>query len=188
MKKKVRIILIVLLCLLVVGGIVFTSVSVINKINKDKKEQEKIENEIVDNFDAFKEAIEEFNVEWSTYNSVIKPDINKNTEYQYDGWILSLDSYTEAVDKIEKLSKVYKKNCVNKYYANQSVNNKCEAFVVAYEKAINSYVKDIEDFNEKIDEINESAKEDLKKYDLKYEKVDLNNDKEYSEVESNKEK
>lgn len=188
MKKKVKIILIVLLCLLVVGGIVFASISIINKTNKDKKEQEKIEKEVVDNFDAFKGAIEDFNVEWSTYNSVIKPDINKNTEYQYDGWILSLDSYTEAVDKIEELSKVYKKNCVNKYYANSNVNHKCEAFMIAYEKAINSYVKDIEDFNKKIEEINKSAKKELKKYELKYEKVDLNNDKEYSEVESNKEK
>lgn len=188
MKKKVRIILIVLLCLLVVGGIVFASISIINKTNTDKKEQEKIEKEIVDNFDNFKEAVEAFNVEWSTYNSVIKPDINKNTVYQYDGWILSLDSYTETVDKIEELSKVYKNNCINKHYANTNVQNKCGAFMVAYEKAINTYVSDIEDFNDKIDEINKSEKKDLKKYELKYKQVDINNDNEYSKIESNKEK
>ena len=182
MKKKVKIVLITLLCLLVVGGIVFASISVINQTNKDKKKQEKIEKEIIDNFDKFKEAVEGFNVEWSTYNSIIKSDINKNTVYQYDGWILSLDTYTESLDKIEEASKVYKKNCINKYYVNHNVNNKCEAFMIAYEQAVNTYVEDIEDFNKKIEEINESDKKELKTYELKYKKVDINNDKEYSIV------
>ena len=94
MKKKVIITLCVLLSLLVIGAIVFASISIINKTNEDRKEQEKIEKQIVNNFDAFKEAIENFNIEWSTYNTLIKNDINKNTVYQYDGWILSLDTYT----------------------------------------------------------------------------------------------
>lgn len=185
MNKKVKIILIVLLCLIVVGGIGFASVKAIQSAEKDRKEEQKLEKEIVDNFEKFKEAVGDFNIEWSTYHTVIESDINANTVYQYDGWILSLDSYTEAMDKVEEASAVYKKNCVNKYYANTNVKNKCDAFMDAYEKAINSYVKDIEGFNEKIDELNEKRKDDdkLAKYELKYKKVDLNNDKEYSEIE-----
>lgn len=188
MKRSVKIVLIVLLCLLVVLGIVFASISVINKANKQKKEQERLEKEIVDNFDKFKEAIEGFNVEWSTYNSVIKSDINKNTVYQYDGWILSLDTYTESVDNVEKASDVYKKNCINKYYVTPQLRNKCDAFIIAYEKAINTYVADIEDFNEKIDEINKSEKKDLKKYELKYKQIDINNDKKYEKINSKEDK
>ena len=189
MNKKVKIVLIILLCLAVLGGIGFVSVKAIQKVENDKKTEQKLEKEIVDNFDAFKEAIGDFNIEWSTYHTVIEADINANTVYQYDGWIISLDSYTEAIDKVEEVSSVFKKDCVNKYYANTSVKNKCDAFMVAYEKAMNSYVSDIEGFNTKIDELNEKRdeKDKLEKYELKYKKVDLNNDKEYSEIEVEKE-
>ena len=101
--------------------------------------------------------------------------MTENTIYQYDGWILSLDSYTEAMDKVENTSEKLKKNCINEYYADTSVNNKCVAFIDAYEKAINSYVEDIDSFNSKIDEIN--------KYESKYKKVDLNKDNTFATVE-----
>ena len=184
MKKSVKIILIILLSLLVVGAVLFASISIINETKKDKKKKEKIENEIVNSFDGFKEAIESFNIEWSTYNTLIKNDINKNTIYQYDGWILSLDTYTEAVDNVEKASTKLKKNCVNKYYVKHEVKNKCDAFVDAYEKAINSYVADIDDFNMKIEEINEKNKKELKTYESKYKNVDLNKDNTFSIIES----
>lgn len=187
MNKKVKIILIVLLCLSVLGGILYFSITAIQKAEKDRKEEQKIEKEIIDNFDKFKSAIGDFNIEWSTYHTVIESDINANTVYQYDGWILSLDSYTEAIDKVESSSSVFKKNCVNKYYANTAVKNKCDAFIDAYEKAINSYVTDIDGFNEKIDKLNEKREEKLEKYENKYKKVDLNNDNEYSEIEEKEE-
>ena len=185
MKKKIIIILIVLVSLLAVGGIVYACITVIDKANKDREQEQKIEKEIVDNFNAFKEAMGDFNIEWSTYNTVIETDINKNTVYQYDGWILSLDSYTQALDKVESTSSAYKKHCVGNYYSNKAVENKCQAFMDAYEKAINSYVKDIEYFNEMIDDLNKDRKEaeQLNKYELKYDKVDINNDKVYSEID-----
>lgn len=183
MNKKVKVVLIILLCLLVIGGIVFASITIINKAEKDKKELEKKEKEVIDNFDSFKEAIGGFNIEWSTYHSIIESDINVNTIYQYDGWILSLDSYTKAIDKVEETAKTLKKNCVNEYYANTNVKNKCAAFIDAYEKAINTYVQDIDNFNIKIDEINEKKKESLEKYESKYKMIDLNKDNTFATVE-----
>ena len=183
MKKSIKIILIVLLILIIVGGVVYGSITIINKTNKERKEQEKIENEIIETFDTFKEAISEFNIEWSTYNTVIEPDINENTVYQYDAWILSLDSYTKAVDEVEEASKVYKENCINKYYSNTDVKNKCAAWLDAYEKAINSYVQDINTFNTMIDEINEENDSSLEKYETTYKLVDLNDDDIFSEIE-----
>lgn len=183
MKKVVIIVLIVIACLGVVGGIAYASFSVINETKKDKEAEEKKEKEIIDAFDTFKEAISNFNIEWSTYNSVIKSDINKNTVYQYDGWILSLDTYTKAVDKLEETSKLFKDNCVGQYYANSDVRHKCEAWADAYEKAINSYVKDINDFNMVIEQINKDNKSSLEKYEEKYKLVDVNKDNTFSEVE-----
>ena len=189
MNKKVKIVLITLLCLVIVGGIVFASITIIDKAEKSKKEFERKEKEILDNFEAFKEAIDGFNVEWSTYHSVIESDINANTVYQYDGWILSLDSYTEAVDEVENASNVFKNNCVNDHYIDVNVENKCKAFVDAYEKAINSYVEDIDNFNMKIDELNEKRKDEdkLENYECKYKLVDLNKDNTFEKIEHKEE-
>ena len=182
MKKKIIIILIILFSLLAFGGIIYASVNVIQKAEKKNKDLQKREKEILTNFDKFKEAVGDFNIEWSTYHTVIEDDINANTVYQYDGWILSLDSYTEAMDKVETASAVFKKNCVNQYYVATNVKNKCDAFIDAYEKAINSYVKDIDGFNEKIDKLNEKREEKLEKYENKYKAIDLNKDSIYSEI------
>ena len=182
-KKNIVIIIVVLLIVSLLGIGIFAAKKAIDKADKDKKQREKEEKEIIDNFDKFKEAIEGFSLEWSTYEEIIKSDINENTIYQYDGWILSIDTYTQALDEVEKASDIYKKRCINNYYAKKSVEDKCKAFMDAYERAVNSYVVDIEDFNEKIKTINAKAKQELKEYELKYEKVDINKDKEYSVIE-----
>ncbi len=181
--KKVKMILIITCIVLVIALIGFGIFKVIDKSNKDRKARQKRENEIVKNFEAFKDAAYAFGDESIEYRSWIKDDINEATLYQYDAWILSLDTMTSAVDDMEKVAPMYKKNCVNKKYSNKDVQEKCDAFMEAYEEVINTYVVDVEDFNTKIAELKEKTKkEELKEYELKYEKVDINKDNLFSEI------
>ena len=181
--KKVKMILIITCIVLVIALIGFGIFKVIDKSNKDRKARQKRENEIVKNFEAFKDAAYAFGDESIEYRSWIKDDINEATLYQYDAWILSLDAMTSAVDDMEKVALMYKKNCVNKKYSNKDVQEKCDAFMEAYEEVINTYVVDVEDFNTKIAELKEKTKkEELKEYELKYEKVDINKDNVFSEI------
>ena len=62
-----------------------------------------------------------------------------------------------------------KDKCVDVLYPDVSVNNKCEAFVIGYEKAINSYVSDIKKYNENIKDYNDVLEEN----DTKIEEVKL---------------
>ncbi len=176
-------ILIVTCIVLVIAIIGFGVFKVIDKSNKDRKERQQREREIVKSFEAFKEAAMSFGEDSVDYRSWIKDDINKDNIHSYDGWVLSLDSMTSSVDDMEKASKLLKKNCVNNKYSNKDVQEKCDAFMEAYEEVINTYVVDVEDFNTKIAEIIEKTKnEDLKQYELKYEKVDINKDNLFSEI------
>ena len=181
--KKIKIILIVVCILLVIGLLGYGIFTVIDKSSKDRNERQKREKEIVSNFEEFKEAALSFGEESIEYRSWIKDDINEATLYQYDAWVLSLDRMTEAVNDIEKVAPVFKKNCINKKYSNKDVEEKCSSFIEIYEEVINTYVVDVQDFNQKITELKEKTKkEELKEYELKLEKVDINKDNIYSEI------
>ena len=182
-KKNIIIIVVSVLIIGLVVGAILLAVEALDNADKAKKEREKEEKEILDSFQPFRDAVEGFYIELTTYREIIKSDINENTVYQYDSWILSLDNYTKALDEVDSKAEVFKKRCINNYYAKENVERKCVSFKDAYEKAVNSYVEDINDFNEKIKGINEKSKKDLKEYELKYEKVDIDNDKEYSVIE-----
>ncbi|MBR6112983.1 MAG: hypothetical protein IKP79_00530 [Bacilli bacterium] len=181
--KKIKTILIIICAILIVGLIGYGVFKVIDKGNNDRKERQKREREIVKNFESFKDAALSFGDESIEYRSWIKDDINENTIHSYDGWILSLDTMNSAIEEMEKTAPMFKKNCVNKKYSNKDVQEKCDSFMETYEEIINTFVVDVEDFNTKIVELKEKTKnEDLKEYELKYKKVDLNNDKVYSEI------
>lgn len=181
--KKIKMILIVTCIVLVIAIIGFGVFKVIDKSNKDRRERQQREREIVKSFETFKEAAMSFGEDSVDYRSWIKDDINADNIHSYDGWVLSLNSMTSSVDEMEKASKLLKKNCVNKKYSNKDVQEKCDSFMEAYEEVINTYVVDVEDFNTKIAEIKEKTKnEELKEYELKYEKVDINKDNVFSEI------
>ena len=181
--KRIKMILIITCIVIVIALIGFGIFTVIDKSNKDRKERQKREKEIVNNFEAFKDAAYAFGDESIEYRSWIKDDINDATIYQYDAWILSLDTMTSAVDDMEKVAPIFKNNCINKKYSNKDVQEKCDSFMEAYEEIINTYVIDVEDFNTKIAELKEKTKkEELKEYELKYKKVDINKDNVYSEI------
>ena len=63
---------------------------------------------------------------------------------------------------------------MNESYSDQDANNKCNAYIINYEKTVNSFISDIEFFNNKIDEYNNwiiSENEELDNED-KYTKVE----------------
>ena len=181
--KKIKIVLIIITVLLIIGLIGYGVFSVIDKSNNDRKERQKREREIVKNFESFKDAALSFGDESIEYRSWIKDDINENTIHSYDGWILSLDTMNSAIEEMEKTAPMFKKNCINKKYSNKDVQEKCDSFIETYEEIINTFVVDVEDFNTKIVDLKEKTKnEDLKEYELKYKKIDLNKDNLYSEI------
>lgn len=182
-KIKTKIIICIVLSVIALAGIMFAIFKVVSKAENDRKERVKAEKEITSNFSEFKDNALAFGEESVEYRTWIKDDISKDTIYQYDAWMLSITNMGTYLDNMDKVADMYKKNCINKHYSKTSVQQMCDSFIEAYEEAVNTFVVDIEDFNTKINELKESTNnEDLKEYELKYKKIDLNNDKKYSEI------
>ena len=77
---------------------------------------------------------------------------------------------------------VLKDKCVDVLYPDVSVNNKCEAFVIGYEKAINSYVSDIKKYNENIKDYNDVLEETdtkIEEVKLTVDYIDVDGDRKY---------
>lgn len=180
MKRKFAITFLILGILLIISGITLLTVSYINEENKDKKDTE---NTILTNYTVFKNNIESFNEYRSgTYFDKVATDLFvESVEEDYNEWIETLNEYTVLIDNIDNSSTDLKELCVNTYYSNEELRNKCDAFVIAYETAINYYVKDIDSFNETINEyLSEYGNEDIKLYELKYKYVDIDSNGEFS--------
>lgn len=177
-SKKFAIVVCILGILLIIGGLSYGCYAYINKQDKDQKE---IENKILLEYDNFKKNAESFNELRSKtyYNGVAKNLYVESVESEYEAWIEILDKYTELTDKVENSSIFLKENCVNKYYSNENIRNKCDSFVIAYETTINYYTKDIISFNDTINsylkKINEES-ENIKLYEQKYNYIDINLD------------
>ena len=183
-KKAIIVIIVLLIVALIIGGITYAIINVVKKEEDAKKEREAKEKEIVENFEVFKENALAFGEESVEYRTWIKNDINDSTIYQYDAWILTLDNMNNYVTEMSKVADIYKKNCLGTHYSKADVQEKCDAFMDAYERAVNTFVTDVTDFNEKIKGLREKTKkEELKEYELKFEKVDANNDKQFNEIE-----
>ena len=121
-----------------------------------------------------------FNEIRSKYYKEVNDDLYpESVELDYENWIPILDEYTSRVDDVEEASSFLKQNCIDKSYSNKEIKSKCDAFVIAYETVINYYIKDIVSFNENIDAYfneNNVSGDKIKKYSLKYEYVDSDND------------
>ena len=177
-NKKLAIVVLVVGALLIAGGLSVGIYAYINKTNQDNK---KIEEAILKDYTIFRENVESFN-EFrgdTYYTEVVKDLYPESVESDYENWIEVLNNYTGAVDRIEGSSNSLKEHCVNKYYSDENIKNKCDSFVIAYETAINYYTKDIMDFNETIETyLNqvESPLDNVKTYELKYNYTDINSD------------
>lgn len=176
-NKKLAILALVVGILLVVAGV---SVAVYSYLNKQDKDNQQIEDMIITEYETFKTNTETFNDMRSTYyNDVAKNLFPESVEEEYDSWIEVLNSYTAAIDKVEESSIKLKEECVNKYYSNDNVKNKCKSFVIAYETVMNYYTKDIVSFNETIDaylKTLDKEQEEIKNYELNYDYADINLD------------
>lgn len=181
-NKKLAIFMLVSGILLVVSGIITFICKEISDMNKEKKE---IETNITNNYEKFRQDSEKFeNIRNTYYSDVANNLFPETVKDNYQNWILVLDEYTTIVDSAEKNSYYLKEKCIDKYYPNQDIKNKCDSFIIAYETLINYYTKDIISFNNVINEYytkNEINKEEseIKEYTLKYNYMDINSDGEF---------
>ena len=177
MKKKT---LIIIISIIVVIAIVASSVMIYLKIDSNNKKQKEIEKNIVSKYETFREKVEDFNSQKKVYTLQVEADMYTETLGNYDKWLEEVNKYTDTLENIEKESDYLKENCIDKYYNNQDVKNKCEAFIIAYETAYNYYVKDIKSFNSTLEDITQDSKEKYNEYELKYDFTDINKDGQFS--------
>lgn len=177
MNKKIPTIFLIVGILLVIIGISLTVFKVTNNDSKNKKEKE---NKILEEYEKFRNKVDNFNSSRDDYyNKVAKNLYPESVENNYENWISTLDVYTKATDEVEEGSSYLKDNCVNTYYSNNDVKNKCDAFVIAYETAINYYAKDVYAFNDNLNlyrRNNINSNINIIDYELKYDYVDIDSD------------
>lgn len=177
MNKKIPTIFLIVGILLVIIGISLTVFKVTNNDSKNKKEKE---NKILEEYEKFRNKVDNFNSSRDDYyNKVAKNLYPESVENNYENWISTLDVYTKATDEVEEGSSYLKDNCVNTYYSNNDVKNKCDAFVIAYETVINYYTKDVYAFNDNLNlyrRNNINSNSNIIDYELKYNYVDIDSD------------
>ena len=159
------------------SGIIFT-LSKVYKENKQQKIEEEaiIADEIIDVYETFRAKTEELsrkrdsiNIEVSEYTSYYT-----GMEENYEKIIEELKLYETLVKEVEDAASYLNANCIKETYSNHDANNKCNAYIINYERTVNSFVGDIEFFNSKIDEYNHWIIE---------ENEDLEDDEKYKEIE-----
>jgi len=180
MKKK-KIIMIIIPIVIVDSIITYFIIN----FNNDKKETlDKMDN-ISTSYEEFKEVVLEFNqVRQDLYSNVFNGIYYDTLKVNYNVWKDKFSKYEDVVDGINKDSDFLKKYCKDVYYPQQEINNKCNAFSIAYEEVNNLFVYDIELFNKNISNYNKyieeqgnSNKLDLYVTNKKY--IDYDKDGEY---------
>lgn len=180
----------------ILSGIIFTLTRVYKNNKAQSIEEENIiAAEIKNVYESFKIKTEEFSTKRDLINSDISEYVSYYTgiEKNYNDMIEEIKEYENLVIEVEDAAVYLKKHCLNESYSDQDANNKCNAYIINYEKTVNSFISDIEFFNSKIDEYNNwiiSENEELDDEDkyieverykaTKYkEYIDINNDGTY---------
>ena len=180
----------------ILSGIIFTLTRVYKNNKAQSIEEENIiAAEIKNVYESFKIKTEEFSTKRDLINSDISEYVSYYTgiEKNYNDMIEELKEYENLVIEVEDAAVYLKKHCLNESYSDQDANNKCNAYIINYEKTVNSFISDIEFFNSKIYEYNNwiiSENEELDDEDkyieverykaTKYkEYIDINNDGTY---------
>ena len=170
----------------ILSGIIFTLTRVY-KDNKFQNAQEEsiIADEIKDIYEAFKIKVEEFSTKRDLINSDISEYVSYYTgiEENHDDMNKKLKKYENLVAEVEDSAVYLKSHCLNENYSDQDANNKCNAYIINYEKTVNSFVSDIEFFNSKIDEYNNWIIDENEELDdeEKYKEVDRYKASKYKE-------
>lgn len=183
MSKKKKVLIISLIVLLIFVSLI--SFFVISFNNDRKKTLKKMDNIII-LYDKFSSKVDSFNtIREDIYGNVLSNVYYDTLKANYDLWNTKLLDYEKFIDQIDSQFSKLRKSCDGVYYPDSNINNKCQAFIVAYEEIKNSFVSDISLFNKNIDEYNSYSKEQgasdtLEKYNTKKKYVDYNHDKKYS--------
>ncbi len=170
MKNKKKIIIIISVVLILLGVISFFGYKFYQSIVKDREELNKQVNEILDNYNIFKDNIKNINIKREEiYNSIFKDNYYMEMSNKQDDWMKLLDDYEKEVEKLDNDSNNLKENCENVNFINKDVEVSCDSFSSNYEIIINSFVQDIELYNQNIDSYNEWVDNNK---DKKYNKMD----------------
>ena len=148
MKKSLIIIGIVILIIIIlfIGAWIW-----FDGLKEDKLETQEKMDEIKEVYPNFNQAVNDFsNLRNEFYNK--KENLFLETlKDNADEWNSFINSYKDAIQKVENNALKLKKNC-NIEYGDVGVSTKCDSFKVNYEAAQNYYITDIKLYNEMVDE------------------------------------
>lgn len=179
-KKKVGIIIAIAFSIIVIGIITYVFIEYSNNQSEIKQRMEMV----TELYQEFKEDIGTFNDKRNEIYRIVIQDMYYQTLKEKDNEFKSLyASYEEVVTILDEDYGKLKGKCINVLYPDVSVNNKCEAFVLGYEEAINTYVNDVAIYNKNIQNYNdwatENGQEKLEKFNTEKDYIDVNGDRIY---------
>lgn len=144
----------------ILSGIVFILSTEYKEQKQDKiNEENKIIDEIFDIYEVFKKKTEDFSNKRDEVNAEIADYISYYTGMleKYDNILITLENYEKLVTEVEDTAVYLKNHCIKTSYSSIDANNKCNLYIMNYEKVVNTFIGDIEFFNSKINEYNEWA-------------------------------
>ncbi len=185
-NKKSTLILILLGILSIVLGFIILFIS---NIKKDQQEMNRRMTKIGSKYDTFKNKVEEINVVRDNLHKEFLDTIYYETFSENElKYRKSLYNYEKQVTDLSKKNSTLKEYCKSGiYYSSSDVNNKCNAFNLAYEQLINTFVDDVNKYNANIAQYNKWLKEQnknesekIENYETKKTYIDYNKDGQYS--------
>ncbi len=185
-NKKSTLILILLGILSIVLGFIILFIS---NIKKDQQEMNRRMTKIGSKYDTFKNKVEEINVVRDNLHKEFLDTIYYETFSENElKYRKSLYNYEKQVTDLSKKNSTLKEYCKSGiYYSSSDVNNKCNAFNLAYEQLINTFVDDVNKYNGNIAQYNKWLKEQnknesekIENYETKKTYIDYNKDGQYS--------
>lgn len=185
-NKKSTLILILLGILSIVLGFIIMFIS---NIKKDQQEMNSRMTKIGSKYEAFKKKVEEINVIRDNLHKEFLDTIYYETFSENElKYRKSLYNYEKLVTDLSKKNSTLKEYCKSGiYYSSSDINNKCNAFNLAYEQLINTFVDDVNKYNGNIAQYNKWLKEQnknesekIENYATKKTYIDYNKDGQYS--------
>lgn len=185
-NKKSTLILILLGILSIVLGFILMFIS---NIKKDQQEMNRRMTRIGSKYDSFKNKVEEINAVRDTLHKEFLDTIYYETFSENElKYRKSLYNYEKQVTDLSKSNSTLKEYCKSGiYYSSSDINNKCNAFNLAYEQLINTFVDDVNKYNGNIAQYNKWLKEQnknesekIENYETKKTYIDYNKDGQYS--------
>lgn len=175
MKKSKKLIIIISILVLLIGGI---SLLIVN-IMKDKKE-------ITKNIEVIKYNYNELSQNVLEYNGIRRELSEKLNNFMYDKFLNDKEEYEEIltkyntnINKIDNNIKNIDDRCKN-IYNDKDINNICKSYKTNYEKIINIYINDLTNYNNKVTSYNEYKNENNSLFELIHKDyIDYNNDNVY---------